>query len=252
MAASLKKVFSALNRPGKVSLCRDVLGFLNDRVPAAISAMRPKPGISMSQFIRLLRNRHFHVRLIVTGSDLLNVNDRKALDYDVFRLRDIYSAGEIGIGIVSWDLRTARNSGSRAIVRTADDMAATGHDITADGDFVPVVLPADMNVTVANPDGSVTVALGLSPTSGPCSPRVSDGMNSSVVDFAGETAGRVLAHEVGHYLGASHPATADNNLMAQEAAVRNAGGDPFNATLITANDRAIMKNHCVMRRGLPV
>jgi hypothetical protein len=200
----------------------------------------------------LLRGEHFHVQLIVTGSDLLSENDTRVLDYDIFRLRDIYTTAEIGIGIVSWDLRTMQNSSGHAVVKTADDITATGHDITADGDFVPVVIPADMNVTIVNPDGTVTVALGLSPTSGPCSPRTSSGMNSSVVDFAGESGGRALAHEVGHFLGAEHPATPGMSLMTQDAVVRNVGGDPFTATMILENERIIMRKHCVMRPGLVV
>jgi hypothetical protein len=130
-------------------------------------------------------------------------------------------------------------------------MTAMGHDITADGDFVPVILPAYMNVTITNLDGTVTVALGLSPTSGPCSPRTGSDMSSSLVDSR-EAGGRGLAHEVGHYLGASHPVAPANNLMAQESWVRNAGRDPFMATTITESDRAIMKNHCVMRSGLNI
>ncbi len=252
MVASLKQVFSALNRKGNVSLCRDVLGLSNGRVPAAVDTARPKPQINVNQFVRLLRGQHFHVQLIVTGSDLLSDNDTKVLDYDVFRLRDIYATAEIGIGIVSRELRSAQNSGGHAVVRTGDDITATGHDITADGDFVPVVIPADMNVTVVNPDGTVTIALGLSPTSGPCSPRTRSGMNSSVVDFTGERGGRALAHEVGHYLGAEHPAIAGMTLMTQDAAVRNAGGDPFMATAISEHDRATMRKHCVMRSGLAV
>ena len=219
MVASLRQVFSALSRRGNVSLCRDILGFSNGRVPAAVNAARPKPQINVNQFVRLLRDKHFHVQLIVTGSDLLSENDKKALDYDIFRLRNIYSAAEIGIGIISWDLRTAQDSRGHAVV---------------------------------NPDGTVTIALGLSPTSGPCSPRADSGMNSSVVDFAGEPGGRALAHEVGHYLGASHPATPGMSLMTQDAAVRNAGGDPFTATMILENERTIMRKHCLMRPGLAV
>jgi hypothetical protein len=128
MVASLRRVFSALNRRGTVSLCRDIQGFSHGRVPAALNAGRPRSQININQFVRLLRGEHFHVQLIITGSDLLSENDTRVLDYDVFRLRDIYATVEIGIGIVSRDLRTTQNSGGHAVVRTGDDVLTTGHD----------------------------------------------------------------------------------------------------------------------------
>jgi hypothetical protein len=80
MATSLKKVCSALGKTGSISLCRDILGIAGSRlgtsnartgVPPRVNATRPVPTISINQFVRLLRRKHFHVRLILAGSDLL-------------------------------------------------------------------------------------------------------------------------------------------------------------------------------------
>jgi hypothetical protein len=227
-----------------------MLGFTESRAPARLSTARPIPVLSLTRFAQLLRGQHFHVRLIVAGSDLLTANDRDVVDYAVFRLRDIYSTAGIGVGLVTRDLRTAANSAGHATVSTNADITATGRDLTADGDFVPVVLPANMNVTTTNPDGTVTITLGMSPVPGPCSPRTANGMRSAVVDINGEGTGRTLAHEVGHYLGANHPSTPDGNLMAQTGAVQAAGGDPFVAVAIIATDRATMLGHCTIRPAL--
>lgn len=250
MPVSLRTLSSALGLPRRFSVCRDMLGFTESRVPARLSLRRPVPVLSLTRFARLLRGQHFHVRLIVAGSDLLTANDRDVIDYAVFRLRDVYSTAGIGVGLVTRELRTAANSAGHATVTTNADIIATGSDLTADGDFVPVVLPVNMNVTTTNPDGTVNITLGQSPISGPCSPRTSNGWRSAVVDINGEGTGRTLAHEVGHYLGASHPNAPGNNLMAQTGVVQAAGRDPFVATTVTAADRATMRGHCTIRAGL--
>ena len=162
-------------------------------MPPAGTLTRPVPRVSINQFVKLLRGKHFHVRLILAGSDLLSDNDRDVIDYAVFRLREIHSAAGIGIGIVQEPL-TAINSAGHAVVRNIADIDSTGHDITADGNFVPVVIPADLNVTVTNPDGTVTVELGKSPIKGPCSPRKETGMNSAVSDFSVADGGRMIDH----------------------------------------------------------
>ncbi|HEY8766184.1 MAG TPA: hypothetical protein VIP09_02800 [Dehalococcoidia bacterium] len=251
MSVSLRQVCSGLGLSGSVSICRDVWGFSDASMPAALSSGRAVPRLSVARFAQLLRGRHFHVRLIVAGSELLTNNDQDVLDYAVFRLRDIYAANGIGIAFVTRDLRTSANSAGHAAVNTSADIDNAGHDLTADGDFVPVVVPASMNVTENNPDGTVNVTLGRSPAPGPCTPRTKEGMNSAVVDISGETTGRTLAHEVGHFLGAKHPATArGGNLMAQTGAVP-AGDDPFFATVINNPDRETMLGHCTIRHAIP-
>ncbi|MFD7917156.1 hypothetical protein ACFV30_41885 [Streptomyces sp. NPDC059752] len=188
------------------------------------------------------------MRLIVAGSDLITANDRQVIDYAVFRLRDIYSAAGIGVGRVTRDLRTAANSQGHATVNSSADLDATGRDLTADGDFVPVVIPANMNVSETRPDGSVFVTSGRSPRPGPCSPRTGTGMRSVVIDIVGEETGRTLAHEVGHYLGAPHPSPADNSLMTQTGSVTS--GNAFNAVGINAADVTRMRGHCTIRPAL--
>jgi hypothetical protein len=217
-------------------------------------ATRPRPILSLNRLTQLLRGQHFHLHLIVAGSELLTVNDQSVIDYAVFRLRDIYSAADIGVGRVTRDLRTSANSQGHANVNSDADLDNTGHDLTADGDFVPVVIPANMNVSEIRPDGSVFVVFGRSPRPGPCTPRTGTGMRSVVVDIVGEETGRTLAHEVGHYLGAvagttdGHPSPADNSLMTQTGSVTS--GNAFSAVAISAADRTAMRGHCTIRRGL--
>ena len=248
MAASLRGVCAALGRTGSVSLCRDILGFTGFKIPAAANNTRPAPVLSINRFVRLLRGKHFHVHLILAGSEMFTGKDMSRIDYEVFRLRDIYAAAGIGIGIVSGEGRPAANSAGHAVIRTRADVEHTSHDITANGNFIPVVIPADMTSNLIAEDGTVKVGFGLSPIGGPCSPRNAE-LNSVVIDFDGDPMSRTLAHEVGHFLGARHPSsTPGTNLMAQNA---DFSGDSFFATTITESDRNIMLAHpCVMRPGL--
>ncbi|MGW2084092.1 hypothetical protein [Streptomyces sp. NPDC001880] len=208
----------------------------------------------MNRLANSLQGQHIHVRLIIAGSDLITANDRNTIDYAIFRLRDICMAAGIGVGRVTWDLRTAANSSGHATVTSSADIDNAGHDLTADGDFVPVVLPANMNVTTTS-GTSVIETLGRSPQPGPCSPRTGTGMRSVVVDIEGERTGRTLAHEIGHYLGAvantatGHPDPHDNSLMTQSRSVTS--GNPFDAVSVNSSDRTTMLGHCVIRPGIP-
>jgi hypothetical protein len=246
MTMSLRRVCSALGLGKSVSLRNDVLGFTEAR---RFNNTRPRPDFSVADFVHGLRRAHFHVHLIIAGSDLLTDNDRRTIDYAVFRLRDIYFRSGIGVGRVTRENRTAANSLGHATVTSSADLDSTGHDLTADGDFVPVVIPANMTVTTINPDGTVFTVFGRSPKPpGPCTPRKETDMNSAVVDMVDEEMGRTLAHEIGHYLGAKHPETSGTDLMTQTG---SAGADPFNAVNILDADRFTMREHCTIHNAIP-
>jgi hypothetical protein len=256
--------FLGFPRGMSVSVCRDLLGFTEGKMPDPVFPFRPKPTISLSNFVRGYAQQHFDVRIIVAGSDMLSQKDRQVIDYAIFRLRDIYSTAGIGIGQVLRQNLTVTNSQGHATVTTQDQIVSTGTDITNDtafetstgllvdgaGTTIPVVMPANMNVRTTNPDGTVTVTSGFSPVPGPCDPRPTGKQRSSVVAIFGEATGRTLAHEVGHFLGCVHPNPPDNSLMTPDADETKLGRDPFNSVGITPDQKNTMLGSCKMLPGL--
>jgi hypothetical protein len=171
MTISVRDTCRALGFGQTVSLCTDVLGFTRGHCPGRLGPTRPDTAFSIRSFVHGLRRAHFHVRLLIAGTDVITSNDWRVLEYAVYRLRDIYTTNGIGVGRITFAGFTAAMSLGHDVVTSDTELPTTGHDLTENGDFIPVVLPASMNVTTVNPDGSVTVTLGLSPVPGPCSPR---------------------------------------------------------------------------------
>jgi hypothetical protein len=242
---------TAVGLLGRVSLCEDVLGFAGGKVPARLNTARSIPQVSLRAHAQRLQGRWFDLWLILAGSDLMTTVDEDVVDYAVWRMREIYAPAGITVRRARRQPVLASDALGHDSVTTAAEIIDTGHDLTVDGIALPVVLPAAMNVTTVNPDGTISVTLGRSPIKGECGDRDAAGQNSAVVMINGEETARTLSHEVGHFLGCEHPGTAGTNLMAQTGAASKAnGGDAFGAVTIVAGDRAKMRDHCTVRDGL--
>jgi hypothetical protein len=250
VTVSLKGVCSALGAPAPVSVCRDILGFKGKKVGPRLDDARPQPLLSLNGFVAGLRDLHFDVQLILAGVDVFSGSDDDALDYAVYRLRDIYKDAKVGVGRITRQPLTSASSLGHVTVRTKADLDATGKDLTSDGAFIPVVIPANMNVTTTLPSGIVAGIAGQTPTPGPCSPRTGSGARSSVVGLSGETTGRTLAHEIGHFFGIPHPSPPDNSLMTQTNSVTS--GNAFTAVTINPADIITIRTHCTMLDGLQI
>jgi len=261
--ASLRKLTEFVGVPPRenVSVCRDLLGFSASHPPGALFRRRPAARVSMNDFIRSFRRQHFHVRIINAGADTMSSADEAALDYAVYRLRDIYVNAGIGVGLILRQRLTVANSRGHDAITSLDGMVRAGADLTNDFPFIdasgrtvdgdrtalPVVIPANLLVPTTTPDGTVAFVAGHSPNPGPCENPGHGQMRSSVVGIDGESTGRTLAHEVGHFLGAPHPSPDGNTLMTQSV---NVAIDPFLAVGINDAQRRIMLGSCKIVPGL--
>ncbi|MCM3923883.1 hypothetical protein ND748_19695 [Frankia sp. AiPs1] len=247
---SLRRVGNALGFGNSFSVCTDLLGFTGGRVPARLNAHRAQSVVSLRGYVSTLRGSNFDVTLILAGSDVMTKSDATVIDYAIYRAREIYADAGFCLRRVGRDPRTVANSLGHDDITSSDELGKTNKDLTVDGDTLPVVLPANMSVTEVDAAGHVVSAtLGQSPVAGPCGHRDA-ASNSSVVMINGEETARTLAHEMGHFLGCSHPATAGTNLMAQTGTIQATGADPFDAVTIVDPDRTLMRKHCVMHAGM--
>jgi hypothetical protein len=246
---SLRAVGAAFGLGRSLSVCSDILGFSQGKVPSRMTSTRPQPMVSLRNHVNSLRGDFFDVTLILTGSDLMTTTDATVIDYSVYRAREIYANAGFCLRLVRSDRRLVADSLGHDDITSSAELTATNKDLTVDGDSLPVVLPASMSVTQTDAAGNVSTILGQSPISGPCGRRDTNS-NSSVVMINGEETARTLAHEMGHFMGCNHPASAGTNLMAQTGAIQAAGGDPFTAVDIVDSDRTTIRKHCVMHGGM--
>lgn len=212
-------------------------------MPARLDTSRARPRSSLRDYVAALNGPHFDLTLILAGADTMTEKDSAVIDFAVHRTREIYATAGVGVRLVRRDKRAAGVAGGHDTISTSAEIDQASRELTVDGRIVPVVFPAFMSVT--NADGSVT--LGRSPVEGQCGdrdPQATEGMNSAVVAINGEETGRTLAHEVGHFLGCSHPETASTTLMTQTGSV--ASGDPYNAITIDPGDLQKMRDSCPM------
>jgi hypothetical protein len=195
---------------------------------------------SVRSFIQCVRGNVIDLNIIKVGADEFTYRQHAALDYAVIRAREIYWQVGIGVSRIRWFHVSAANAAGYHRPVSLNQLAEmTSRWIIFNGG-IDVLVPVFVNSGVGE-------AGGLGPGDwGPCEDeKGGKGMNGATVSAMGPSDTAILlAHEVGHYLGARHVISNPYNVMFR-AVVASADQVYF-----TAEQGRLMREHCMVRRGI--
>jgi hypothetical protein len=237
--ASLRQFAQCIGLGNTFSVLRDFYGFRLGRVPDDPTGVEIT--LSISQQIKRLQNPHFHLVVTAVGSDNFTNTVFGALDYSIFKIRNVYAQVGVGVGRVVHRNVLAANAHGLDVVTEEGELEDITDRFAVDGDSINLLIPASMNVPS---DGGVI--LGKSAIDGPCEEKDDKGLNGSVSGpWSSEQMARTVAHEVGHYLGLTHRNDEPDNLMCQSGEANSIR----DSILLDSGQGDDIKDHCLMHGG---
>jgi len=202
-----------------------------------------KPGrlISLKRQLELLKGPGLNINIILVGAENFTDKHIQNIDEGIQVLREIYAKVDLCIRKIRWCEISVKDAGTYV---NLDDSPKEAHDLTNDwngpnGDYLDVFIV--VNSTVGG-------YLGLSETYGPCSKDSKDQMTGCVIALlrTGFNTGICLAHEIGHYLGASKDEQGFHNPDPHNFMCSGYGGiEPTDITVSQGNE---MKSHCYVKK----
>src|SRR2546430_650568 len=93
--SSLRLQLACIGVSAPASVMRDYFGLTQGKVPQLTGAPAT---LSLLAQMKALKGPHFHINVIMVGSDLFTSADRVELDSAVHKARAIYSQQGVGIG----------------------------------------------------------------------------------------------------------------------------------------------------------
>ncbi len=237
---SVRASASCIGLTGTISVLRNFFGFWRGVVPPDPTGV--KTSVSVRQQCQRLHQPHFHLNVILMGSDNFSDADHIELDYSIFKIRNIYAQVPIGVGRVLWWGIPASGADGLDNLTSEDEFVELSERVHVYNNGIDIAIPDMVNLS-----GTGNVG-GKSPRGGPCEDKDRKGMDSSVSGlFGSEQTARSFAHEIGHYLGLEHENGLPDNLMCQSflaTSTRNSVG-------LYPGQGGVIRLHCLVKPGCP-
>jgi hypothetical protein len=230
--SSLRQAATCVGISGTFSVMSDFFGLMTGKVPQGAGASIV---LSVQDQIRALQGSHFHINVILVGSDLFTSSDRVEVDFAVHKARAIYGQVGVGVGRVLHFAIPAALADGREVIDSDDEAADLTNEWTVHNAGLDVFIVRDYT-------GST---IGRSDVDGNCDKDNSGKMTGSVVEISNGTqqTARSFAHEIGHYLGLGHENEEPDNLMCQSS-----GASSITSSVkLTSDQGDDIKEHCVMQ-----
>jgi hypothetical protein len=229
--ASLRQQLACIGLSAPISVTRGYFGLTTGKCPQLTGA---PSSLSLLDQMGALRGPHFHMNVIMVGSDLFTSADMVELDSAVHKARAIYKQQSVGVGRVLYFAIPVSMANGHEIINSDDEAGQLTNEWTVHNNGLDVFIVRDYSGTT----------IGLSPVGGPCN-KDSGKMNGSVVEISNGTqqTARSCSHEMGHYLGLDHQNSRPDNLMCQSSAASSI----TTSVVLDGSQGAIIKGHCFMQ-----
>jgi hypothetical protein len=237
---SLRERAGCVGVSGNFSVLQDFFGFFFNQLPADPTGAVVE--VSLQRQFTRLSGDYYNLNVIRIGSDNFSDTDNGAIDYGIFKLRNVYNQVGVGVGrILHYGVLSADSMGLDTAT-SDDDPEAITDAWSVDNDGIDLFFPDVMNISTNG--GNL---LGRSAVDGPCADGKDDkGMTGSVCGmWASEQLARTMAHELGHYLSLEHRNSDGDNLMCQSGQA-NSTRNSIELTTGQGND---IKGHCIVDSG---
>lgn len=249
--ASLRDYAECVDAPGDFSVLAHFYGFRNKEVPDDPGGRDTE--VSLLERLRLLDDEYYNLNVIRVGWDQFSDSTRDDMheraDFAVYRAHEIYAQEDIGVGRVRFASIDSSESEGLHSITTDDELDELTDEFSVGNDGLDLFIPFNMNIS----SGSGTL-LGRSEIDGPCEKEYDEKVrDASVVGpWATMMLSRTFSHELGHYLGLSHPSNGASNpmrLMTQTGTATSNGGSTRNSINLTNSEGNTCKNHCSIHEG---
>lgn len=221
---------------GQVSVLGHIFGFIRRRVPFDFCAGAPGE-VSLLTQVRAVQDPHIHLNVIKVGFDVLpdTTAALERIDYAIYRAREIYAQVPLGVGRVNHYFITAAEADGADVLDDKQEADDLSDEWSVDNGGIDAFIVRNI---------AASDFIGISPVGGSCQkPSKRDGMVAGEIAQPFREFARTFSHELGHFLGLSHPHGKDDcpdsgsglcdNLMAQSPCANTCGSGVCASTNLT-------------------